>query len=145
MVKIRLFGVLLVGIATVGCGGTAGTPTPAGPTGAATGTPAATSPAATSPAATTAAPATPASPSAQTVRIAGFAFQPAQVTVRVGTTVTWQNGDQAPHTATADDRSFDTGRIEGGQTGRETFQTAGTFPYHCDIHPNMKGTVTVTL
>lgn len=78
------------------------------------------------------------------VAISGFSFSPASITVTVGDTVTWTNSDAQAHTATADDASFDTGTIAGsGGTGSATFATAGTFPYHCKIHPTMTGTVTV--
>jgi LPXTG-motif cell wall-anchored protein len=72
-----------------------------------------------------------------------FFFSPTSVTVAVGDTVTWHNTGQAPHTATADDGSFDTGTINAGGSGSHTFNTAGTFSYICTIHPNMKGTVRV--
>lgn len=81
----------------------------------------------------------------QAVTIGGFAFGPASVTVSVGDTVTWTNNDPQTHTATADDASWDAGNIAGGGgTKSVTFTTAGTFPYHCAIHPAMTGTVTVT-
>lgn len=122
--------------------------------------PAATTPAATAPAATTAA-ATPteaatasASTAAgscaqgatgtQTVTIAGFAFSPADLTVPVGTAVTWTNNDSTTHTATSDDGSFDCGLISGGQSFTFTFSTAGTFSYHCKIHPSMVAKITVS-
>jgi plastocyanin len=80
----------------------------------------------------------------QSVAISGFSYSPASVTVNVGDTVTWTNSDAQAHTATADDASWDTGNIGGsGGTGAVTFATAGTFPYHCNIHPQMTGTVTV--
>ena len=62
----------------------------------------------------------------------------------VGTTVVVRNEDDAGHTFTADDHSFDSGNIEAGGTFEFTFTEAGTFPFHCDIHPSMTGTVTVT-
>jgi plastocyanin len=77
------------------------------------------------------------------VTIQGFAFGPAAVEVPVGGTVTWTNQDSAPHTATADDGSFDTGQLGQGASGSATFNTAGTFAYGCTIHPNMRGSVTV--
>jgi len=79
-----------------------------------------------------------------TVTIVNFAFEPAEIEVAAGSTVTWSNQDQVPHTATADDGSFDTDRIGGGESGSVTFETAGTFTYVCNFHPNMKGTITVT-
>jgi plastocyanin len=63
--------------------------------------------------------------------------------VQAGGKVTWQNQDTAPHTATADDGSFDTGTIEKGKLGSATFKEAGTFTYFCEIHPTMHGTVEV--
>jgi plastocyanin len=79
----------------------------------------------------------------ESVAIAGFAFDPAAVTVSVGDSVTWTNGDGVGHTATADGGSFDTGTIGGGGSDSVTFSTAGTFAYHCTIHPAMTGTITV--
>ena len=77
------------------------------------------------------------------VQIANFAFAPAAITVNAGDTVTFTNADSAPHTATADNGSFDTGTLNGGQSASLTFSTAGTYTYFCAIHPNMKGTITV--
>jgi plastocyanin len=77
------------------------------------------------------------------VDIVEFTYQPDPVVVQVGGKVIWQNQDTAPHTATADDGSFDTGTIEKGKIGSETFKEAGTFTYFCEIHPTMHGTVEV--
>jgi plastocyanin len=77
------------------------------------------------------------------VEIVEFAYQPDPVVVQVGGKVTWQNEDTAPHTATADDGSFDTGTIDKGKLGSATFKEAGTFPYFCEIHPTMHGSVEV--
>jgi plastocyanin len=77
------------------------------------------------------------------VDIVEFTYQPDPVVVAVGGKVIWQNQDTAPHTATADDGSFDTGTIEKGKIGSETFKEAGTFTYFCEIHPTMHGTVEV--
>jgi plastocyanin len=77
------------------------------------------------------------------VAIKNFTFLPGTSTVHVGDTITWTNQDIAPHTATAKDRSFDTGTINKGKSGSHTFTKAGTFAYICTIHPNMKGTVVV--
>ena len=80
---------------------------------------------------------------AEKVKIVEFTYQPDPVVVQTGGKVTWQNEDAAPHTATADDGSFDTGTIEQGKIGSETFKEAGTYPYFCEIHPDMRGTVEV--
>jgi plastocyanin len=77
------------------------------------------------------------------VDIVEFTYQPDPVVVQVGGKVIWQNQDTAPHTATADDGSFDTGTIEKGKIGSATFKEAGTFTYFCEIHPTMHGTVEV--
>ncbi|HEU5106517.1 MAG TPA: cupredoxin domain-containing protein [Solirubrobacterales bacterium] len=77
------------------------------------------------------------------VDIVEFTYQPDPVVVQAGGKVIWQNQDTAPHTATADDGSFDTGTIEKGKIGSETFKDAGTFTYFCEIHPTMHGTVEV--
>ena len=77
------------------------------------------------------------------VSIQGFAFHPSGITVHAGDTVTWTNADSADHTATANDGSFDTGTLGRGASGSHTFNAAGTFSYHCSIHPFMHGTITV--
>jgi len=84
-----------------------------------------------------------ASASPGSVQIANFAFAPASLTVKVGTTVTWTNGDGASHTVTADDGSFDSGSVGGGATFKQTFAKAGTFAYHCAIHRSMTASITV--
>jgi plastocyanin len=77
------------------------------------------------------------------VGIAGFSFSPKSVTINVGDTVTWDNSDAQHHTATADDGSFDTGPISSGTPKSVKFSTAGTFAYHCSIHPTMTATLVV--
>ncbi len=81
--------------------------------------------------------------SARGVTISNFAFQPAQITVPVGTTVTFTNNDAMAHTVTSDAGIFDSGNLSTGQTYTYTFTKAGTCPYHCAIHRSMKGTVIV--
>jgi plastocyanin len=76
--------------------------------------------------------------------IAGFAFHPASITIRTGQSVTWTDGsDPAQHTVTSDTGAFGSAALSTGQTFTVTFRTAGTFAYHCSIHPNMTGSVTV--
>jgi plastocyanin len=77
------------------------------------------------------------------VKIVGFAFAPSTVTVSVGDTVTWSNGDSVGHTATAADGAFDTGAIAEGTTASITLSKAGTYAYACKIHPAMTGTIVV--
>jgi len=77
------------------------------------------------------------------VTIKGMKFNPAELTIAVGDSVTFTNGDGAPHTATADDKSFDTGKLAKGASGALTFAAAGDFPFHCAIHTGMKGVIHV--
>jgi len=72
-----------------------------------------------------------------------WGFAPETVTVKVGDSIKWTNAGTLPHTATADDGSFDTGLVDPGQNATVTFNTAGTFSYHCAPHPWMKATVVV--
>ena len=78
------------------------------------------------------------------VAIDGFAFAPVTLTVPVGTTVTWTNRDEEPHTVAASDGSFHSPGMGTGATFTHTFSTTGTFDYVCSIHPMMRGTVVVT-
>ena len=90
---------------------------------------------------------------AQTVMITtdssgSFAFSPKTLTIKAGTTVTWKNTTSVGHTVTSDDgKSFDSGTSNpiSAQTGTFsfTFTKAGTFAYHCAIHPFMKATIVV--
>jgi plastocyanin len=80
---------------------------------------------------------------AEKVEIVDFAYDPDPVVIQVGGKVTWINQDSAPHTATADDGSFDTGNLEEGKLKSETFKQPGTFTYFCEVHPTMHGTLEV--
>ena len=82
-------------------------------------------------------------PRAEKVEIVDFSFNPDPVTIAVGGKITWLNQDSAPHTATAEDDSFDTGTLDQGKLKSETFKEAGTYTYICSIHPTMHGTVEV--
>lgn len=88
--------------------------------------------------------ASPPSANANQVAIDGFAFVTATLTVGAGTTVTWTNRDEEPHTVAASDGSFHSPGMGAGATFAHTFATAGTFDYVCSIHPMMRGTVVVT-
>ena len=77
-----------------------------------------------------------------------FAFSPATLTIKAGTTVTWKNTTAVAHTVTSDDgKSFDSGMANpiAAQSGTFsfTFTSPGTFAYHCAIHPFMKATIIV--
>lgn len=80
---------------------------------------------------------------APAVTIKNFSFGPSTVTVAVGTTVTWTNTDDAPHTVTARDASFSSPTLSKGKSFSFTFRKAGTYSYLCSIHQYMSGTVVV--
>jgi|WetSurMetagenome_2_1015567.scaffolds.fasta_scaffold35586_5 plastocyanin len=94
---------------------------------------------------TTAAPGTTTGGSASETQVVmkNFAFSPAEVTIKVGDTVTWTNGDSANHTVVADNGEFKSGDLGQGATFSFTFTKAGAYPYKCGVHPTMTGTVTV--
>ncbi len=75
-----------------------------------------------------------------------YSFQPATLSIKMGTQVEWLNTSDAPHTVTSDAAGDfnSTSNITQNQTFKFTFTKAGTFPYHCNIHPYMKATITVT-
>jgi plastocyanin len=77
------------------------------------------------------------------IAIKNFSFEPAGLEVKAGTAVTWTNQDSTDHTVTADDNSFNSQAIAPGATFSFTFQKAGTYKYHCSIHPSMVGQVVV--
>jgi plastocyanin len=118
-----------------GCGGggtaTTSTPTPA-------------------PTATTAQPTPSPTPTVVNVKIVEannmYAFSPATLSIKVGTQVVWTNTTDAPHTVTSDTAGVfgTTSNLTTNQTFMFTFPSAGTFAYHCNVHPYMKATITVT-
>jgi len=151
-VTLSFFAIVLV---LSGCAGTAPTPvatptpqlTPSpAPTLAATPAPTPTATlvatAAPTPVATPVRTATPA-PAEASVTISGFAFEPQTLTVSAGTQVTWTNNDQAPHTVVSNDRLFESPSLSRGATWSRIFNTAGTFDYHCSLHPSMTGRIVV--
>jgi len=135
--------VLVSSLAALSCGGgskKSQTPTP--PPAAATNTPMVMptgTPAALTPTQT------PSTPQAQqaSVKIQDFQFTPSKVTIKVGGTVTWTNNGPSTHTVTADDGSFDSGQLQKGKMFSQTFDSTGTFSYHCSIHSSMKAQVVV--
>ena len=78
---------------------------------------------------------------AAAVTIQGFKYDPAEITIPVGGSVTWTNEDAAPHTATGD--GLQSGTMNLGDEFTQTFDEAGTFDYHCEFHAQMNGTVVV--
>ena len=77
------------------------------------------------------------------VKIDNFSFGPAELTVKVGTTVTWTNRDDIPHTVVSTDKVFKSKVLDTDEKFSYIFSTAGTFPYFCSIHPKMTGKVVV--
>ncbi|MGH3782236.1 MAG: cupredoxin domain-containing protein [Pseudonocardiaceae bacterium] len=124
-IRLRVTAVLFTMLVAVlglvlGCGGGAGSPA-GGSGGPATG---------------------PSAP--DTIVMKNFTFMPASLTVAPGTKITVINEDQAPHTVTANDKSFDSDKIDGGQRGVVTAPTkSGSYPYICTIHEYMTGTLIV--
>jgi len=83
-------------------------------------------------------------PQTHDVSIANLAFAENAITAKVGDTVKWVNNDGMPHTVTADNGAFDGGTMETGEEFNFTFTQAGTWTYHCALHPSMTGTITVS-
>lgn len=90
-----------------------------------------------------AAPRTHAAAQAYTVMIHNFAFQPAELTVKAGDSIEWKNTDLVAHTVTAEDGSFDSGKIASGGTWKMVAKKAGRHAYRCSPHPNMHGSLIV--
>jgi plastocyanin len=83
-------------------------------------------------------------PAATVVEIRDFAFVPATVVIMKGENVKWTNVGQVVHTSTSDTGKWDSGDLTHGKSFEFAFTAAGTFAYHCEYHPTMKGTVRVT-
>jgi plastocyanin len=79
------------------------------------------------------------------VKIDNFTFEPKELEITVGTTVTWQNADDVPHTATSKDdpQTFDSGALDTDDKFSFTFNKPGKYAYYCKVHPHMTGVVTV--
>jgi len=75
--------------------------------------------------------------------IDNFSFAPKELTVKTGTVVNWTNKDDTPHTVTSDDGAFGSQLMDTNQSFRFTFTKPGKFPYHCKLHPMMRGSVLV--
>ena len=82
-------------------------------------------------------------PTTAEVKVDNFSFGPATVTVAVGTTVTWTNRDDIPHTVVSTDKVFKSKVLDTDEKFSFTFDKAGTYPYFCSIHPKMTGSVVV--
>jgi plastocyanin len=82
----------------------------------------------------------------ETVDIKDIQFNPKDVTVKAGTTITWTNSDSIPHTVTKEGgpgADFDSGNVDAGGTFEQTFDEPGKIDYVCTIHPGQSGTITV--
>jgi amicyanin len=77
------------------------------------------------------------------IKIDNFSFGPPDLTVKVGATVTWTNGDDIPHTVVSTDKAFKSKVLDTDEKYSFTFSKAGTYAYFCSIHPRMTGTVVV--
>ncbi len=82
-------------------------------------------------------------PATMEVKIDNFSFGPTTLTVAVGTTVTWVNHDDIPHTVVSTEGVFKSKVLDTDEKFSFTFTKAGSFPYFCSIHPKMTGTVVV--
>jgi plastocyanin len=78
-----------------------------------------------------------------TVTIDNFTFSPGRLTVKAGTTVTWVNQDDIPHTVTSDTKAFKSNALDTDDKFTFTFATPGIHEYFCSLHPHMTGTVVV--
>jgi plastocyanin len=128
---VRGIAVLATTIVLAACGG-GGTATAPGATTGPVGTTGVAAPCAESTAATVVA-----------ATVAGNTWSP--VSAAVGDVITWTNNDAVPHAVALDDGSCAmAGNIPGGGTRSLAFTVAGSFPFHCSVHPSMKGTITIS-
>ena len=133
MLSLRVAVVSLLLVLAIACGGQS--PAPAAPSPAPSPAPAPTP----APGGNSSSVVIPAGASS----LGNKAFTPDDVSVAIGTTVTWTNSDSVAHTSTSDSEGWNSGSVAPGGQFSVAFRTAGTFPYHCAIHPGMIGTVTV--
>ena len=77
------------------------------------------------------------------VKIDNFTYNPQQITVKAGTTVTWTNHDDIPHTVTSKTGIFKSKALDTDDAFSFTFATPGSYPYFCALHPHMTGTIVV--
>lgn len=82
-----------------------------------------------------------AEPKEHVVKITGFKFIPETLVVKSGDTITWINKDIAPHTATADDMSFDTGELKLNESGSIKVTADQSISYFCRFHPTMRASL----
>jgi amicyanin len=87
--------------------------------------------------------AAPSTAAAAAVKIDNFSFGPAEVKVPVGTTMTWTNRDDIPHTVVSTDKAFKSKVLDTDESFSFTFSKPGTYEYFCSIHPKMTGKIVV--
>ena len=85
----------------------------------------------------------PQSPGAANVTIKLFQYQPGRIQVKAGTTVTWKNEDDIPHTVASTTRAFKSKALDTDDSYTFTFTTPGVYEYFCSIHPHMTGKIVV--
>jgi plastocyanin len=95
------------------------------------------------PLAPAAAMAVPAQPAETKVRIDNFSFTPLRLTVKAGTTVKWENGDDIPHNIVSTTKVFRSKVLDTAESFSFTFTTPGVYDYFCSLHPHMTGTIVV--
>ena len=134
-------GMFLLGACGDDSGSSSSSPSAAAPADAAAG--GYTIPSDAAAAASSAAAAGSAATDAGTVVAKSVAYNPTEITVKVGDTVTFKNQDSFAHTFTANDGQFDSDNVDGGGSFQYVTTDAGTIEFHCKIHSNMKGTITV--
>jgi plastocyanin len=133
MIGATVLILLTLGLLVAACGGSSATTTTAAD-GATTTAPATGSTATTG---------TAGGASTAQVIMTNRAYDPQTVTIKVGDTVTWLNQDAPQHDVVADSGEFKSDLFDKGQSFSFTFTKAGTYPYHCSIHPGMTGTIVV--
>jgi plastocyanin len=82
-------------------------------------------------------------PASAEVKIDNFSFGSTSLTVAAGTTVTWTNNDDVPHTVVSDDKAFKSKALDTGDKFSYTFTKPGTYNYFCSVHPKMTARVVV--
>ena len=85
----------------------------------------------------------PPSSAAAIIKIENFTFNPAELIIKPGTTVTWQNADDIPHSVMTENNAFHSKPLDTDETYSMTFKDAGEVVYFCGLHPHMKGKIIV--
>ncbi len=141
MKKLLVLGSMLGGLVLMGAGCAGSNPVPAAQPQQGN-VPAESAPQATLPPSQSTAPIT--QPEIRQITIASFAFAPASVTVKAGTTVKWTNNDGAPHSIISSDGQFTASAVLTNSGSYQfKFDKPGTYTYACGLHPSMSGTIVV--